>query len=182
MTARQRPSARSGCHLDPPRDLAVFYADRIEKMVRALTLYCGSKDVAEELAQEAFARVCRDWSKVQRADDPEAWTYRIAFNLANSRFRRLAAERRARDRLSSLPQPQEGASETEGAAANRAALRSLLQRIPRRQRESLILRFYFDLSVSSVAAVMGCPESTVKTLTRRGVTRLRELSGEGPQP
>ena len=51
----------------------------------------------------------------------------------------------------------------------RVAVRSL----PRREREALVLRYFADFSVREVAASMRCPEGTVKTLTRRGIERLR---------
>ena len=52
-------------------------------------------------------------------------------------------------------------------------LREPLARLRPRTREALILRYYADLSVAEVARLMRCPESTVKTLTRRGLMKLR---------
>ena len=60
----------------------------------ALSLYCGDRGVAEDLAQEALARAWGRWRHVSTLDAPERWVYRTAFNLARSRFRRLAVERR----------------------------------------------------------------------------------------
>jgi RNA polymerase sigma-70 factor (ECF subfamily) len=67
-------------------------------LVGALALHCGDRGVAEELAQEALARTWERWTKVRRMPNPFAWTYRVAFNLATSWFRRRAAETRARQR------------------------------------------------------------------------------------
>jgi DNA-directed RNA polymerase specialized sigma24 family protein len=80
-------------------DLAAFCRAQYAGLVRALSLYCGDRDVAQELAQETIAIACRDWSKVKTADDPRAWLHRVGINLANSHFRRRKAERNAKQRL-----------------------------------------------------------------------------------
>ena len=69
-----------------------FCREMHPRLVGALALHCGDRDVAEELAQETLARVWERWSSVRSMDSPEAWTFRVAFNLSNSRFRRNAAE------------------------------------------------------------------------------------------
>jgi DNA-directed RNA polymerase specialized sigma24 family protein len=57
--------------------------------------------------------------------------------------------------------------------ASRVATRDALQSLPAAQRQALVLRFYADLAVRDVAALMRCPENTVKTHTRRALERLR---------
>ncbi len=72
-------------------------------LVRGLALYCGDAAVAEELAQDAFARAFQRWSSVSGMARPDAWLRTVAFNLARSRFRRRAAERRAYTRHGTGP-------------------------------------------------------------------------------
>src|SRR5687768_13383272 len=79
-------------------DLAGFCRREYPRLVGTLDLYCGDVDVAEELAQEALARACAQWRRVAGMAAPGAWVHRVAINLANSRFRRLAAQRRAEAR------------------------------------------------------------------------------------
>jgi RNA polymerase sigma-70 factor (ECF subfamily) len=69
---------------------------RCPRLVGALALHCGDRGTAEELAQEALARAWQRWTQVQQMQNPSAWIYRVAFNLATSWFRRRAAETRAR--------------------------------------------------------------------------------------
>jgi len=57
--------------------------------------------VAEEIAQEALARAWERWDVVSLMSSPDGWTYRVAFNLAKSHYRRRQAEKRAMDRLES---------------------------------------------------------------------------------
>ena len=153
-----RPSAR----------LEVFCESNKERLVAFLTLHCGDRHIAEELAQETLAKVCIRWRSVQQMSSPEAWMFRVAVNLANSYWRRLAAEKKAKARLG------EDIHRQDPDPAEAIAVRQALARLPKRQRSVLVLRFYADLSVREVAETMGMPEGTVKTLTRRALMRLRD--------
>ncbi|MGH2774808.1 MAG: RNA polymerase sigma factor [Actinomycetota bacterium] len=150
-------------------ELASFCRREYPRLVGALSLYCGDRHVAEELAQEAIARVCRDWHRVKGMDAPGAWTHRVAINLANSHLRRRAAERNARQRLAA--RGTEVFDEPDTASA--VALRQAVAKLPRRQRIALVYRYYLDLSVREAAELMECPDGTVKTLTARAISNLR---------
>jgi DNA-directed RNA polymerase specialized sigma24 family protein len=71
-----------------PTDLTEFCEAEWPRLVGSLSLYTGDADLAEELAQEAVARVCRHWRRVRTMDAPAAWLHRVARNLAHSHFRR----------------------------------------------------------------------------------------------
>lgn len=157
-----------------PSDIAGFCESQIPRLVGALTLYCGDRGVAEELAQEALAKVVRHWNKIGRSDRREGWVYRVAINLANSSFRRAVAERRANQRAID----RAGAMAHDADTATALTVRWALSELPRRQRTAITLRFYLDLPVTEVAQIMECPESTVKSLTRRGLTRLEQELGD----
>jgi RNA polymerase sigma-70 factor (sigma-E family) len=142
------------------------------RLIGVLGLYCGDFDVAEEIAQEAFARVWRDWSRVREKDSPAAWTQRVGINLANSLYRRRKAERRMRERVggsSSVLPPD---------CADRVTVQRALSALPDRQRAVLILRFYLDYSVNETAFALNMPPGTVMTHTSRGLARLRKLIGD----
>jgi RNA polymerase sigma-70 factor (ECF subfamily) len=159
----------------PAADLVAFCEERYPRLVGALALYCGDRDVAEELAQEALARVCRDWKKVKAMGSPEAWAHRVGMNLAHSHFRRRAAEKRATERL--------GDPRTAQAFTERTDLLDSVGRLPHRQRAAVILRYYLGFTVPEVARALECPDGTAKTLLHRGVKALgrsMELSGEAP--
>jgi RNA polymerase sigma factor (sigma-70 family) len=152
-------------------EFAAFCIEEHPRLVGALSLYCGNRAVAEELAQDALAKACRDWGKVRRLGAPGAWTHRVAINLANSYFRRAAVERRAKRRLQG-ERPSNTDPEVDPAVAE--AIRGAVSSLPRRQRTAVILRYYVDLPVREVAAAMECPEGTVKTLTSKAIASLRQ--------
>jgi RNA polymerase sigma-70 factor (ECF subfamily) len=136
-------------------------------LAAGLGFYCHDVGVGEEIAQEALARAWARWESVRAMESPEAWVYRVALNLARSRFRRSRAERRALSRLSA---PEMVTTEgIAGAVAVRAAVAAL----PERQRAALVLRYFADLPATAVAETLDCAPGTVRSLTSQAIDRLR---------
>lgn len=153
----------------------VFCDREYPAIVGALSLWCGDRGLAEEVASEAFARAYRDWRRVQHLDAPGAWVRRVAINLANSVFRRRRAERRARRRLAATTVPE--SQESDGAQS--LAVREALQQLREEYRIVLVLRYFLDLSIVEVAQTMGRSPTSVTTLTQRASAALREVLDDG---
>jgi RNA polymerase sigma-70 factor (ECF subfamily) len=149
-------------------DLDGFCRSEWPRLVGSLSLYTGDRFLAEELAQETIVRVCRDWHHVRGLAAPGAWAHRVAMNLAHSHFRRRRAAHRANDRARQL-----SAVVPDTDLAWTLALRSAVAQLPRRQQSALVLRYFVDLPVRTVAEMLRCPEGTVKALTSRAITALR---------
>lgn len=142
------------------------------RLVKSLALFCGDASGAEELAQEALVRAWDRWPAVSQMANPEGWVFRVAFNLATSRARRRAVEARALAAAASAPPP--GAPDVDDALAVRSAVAAL----PPRERAAIVLRYFADLPVNEVAAVMRCQPGTVKSLTSHAMAHLdRSLRG-----
>lgn len=155
-----------------PEGLTAFCHREYPRLVGALDLYVGDLHVAEELAQEALARASQRWVKVSQLESPGGWTHHVAMNLANSWFRRRAAERRARARLGSAVEIHEDPD-----TADRHAVRAAVSALPERQRTVLIMRYYLDLSAPEVAGRLGTTPGAVRALTKRAVAQLRDELG-----
>lgn len=148
-----------------------FCHSEYDRLVGSLSLFCGDGLVAQELAQEALMRACRDWEKVRKMNSPRAWMHTTGMNLARSHFRRKKIERRVIQKAmagQTLEMPS-----TEDAVAMRRAVAAL----PSRQKRALVLRYYVDLPIPEVAAAMDCSLSTVKALVRKGLEGLRHSEG-----
>jgi RNA polymerase sigma-70 factor (ECF subfamily) len=154
-------------------ELVSFVEIMHPRLVGGLSLYCGDSAMAEELAQETLVRVWERWPKVSTMSSPAGWAWTVALNLARSRYRRRAAERRALDRLRPADQQRDP------DAADALAVRQLVAALPDRQRRALVLRYFADLSVRDAAASMGCAEGTVKALTSQAIATLRREIGVG---
>lgn len=157
--------------------LAEFCRDEWPRLVGSLSLYVGSRELAEDLAQETLVRVCGHWRRVRGADSPSAWAHRVAFNLAKSHGRRRATWSRVQARVARSP-----IASVESDRATAIAVRDALRSLPETQRKALILRYFADLSVRETARAMRCPENTVKTHTRRALDALRFSGLVGDEP
>lgn len=146
-------------------DLAAMCQQEHPRLVGMLGLYCGDRDVAEDLAQEALIRLCRDWRKVRKLDAPERWLQRVAINLAHSHYRRKRIERRTLALLDGRP-PRDPRT-----LADVETL-ALLGNLPHRQKTALLLHYYLDMTVPEVAHVMEIPQGTAKTLIHRATRAL----------
>lgn len=141
------------------------------RLVGGLTLVAGSRAAAEDAVQEAMARA---WERSERGADIAslpAWVTTVSLNLARSRRRRVAAERRARARLGALPSPSDRPDD-------RMDITQALAALPRRQREATVLRYYLGMDVKEVADMLGMSEGTAKTTLLRARGTLARALGE----
>jgi hypothetical protein len=122
-------------------DVVGFCRRMYPRLVGSLALQCGDAELAKEVAQEALTRAWQRWARVSRNDSPEAWVFRVAFNLSTSRFRRATREKRAFAQVASLP-PVRDADETD-----RIAIRAAVAGLPPRQRTALVLATASPLQV-----------------------------------
>jgi RNA polymerase sigma factor (sigma-70 family) len=150
-----------------PDELDAVYSRLFPKLVGAVSLYCGDRWVAEEIAQEALSRLW-EHSSTREITSPDAWSYRVAFNLANSWFRRRAIERRVRAERDVLV---DGADDV---SVDDIVVRAAIDRLPPRQREAIVLRYFADLSVEDTATVMRCAAGTVKAHTHKALAALAD--------
>jgi RNA polymerase sigma-70 factor (sigma-E family) len=134
-------------------------------------LLCGDRQRAEDAVSEAFARMYARWGS-GAIRDPRAYLRRAVLNEVRNGFRRRFYERREATRRHA---DDRGAQGHDDAVGDRDHVARLLAQIPERQRTALVLRFHADLTEAQAAEVLGCPVGTLKSLTSRGLARLREL-------
>jgi RNA polymerase sigma-70 factor (ECF subfamily) len=153
---------------DDELSLETFCREEHPKIVGFLTLYCGDRDVAQELAQETMIRVVQHWRKVRAMIAPSAWTHRVAVNLANSWIRRRVVGRRVERRL-----PRDTDTHIDADTADVVAVRAAIAGLPPRQRAAIVLRYYADLPTNDIADIMRCKRGTVWALTNQALASLR---------
>jgi RNA polymerase sigma-70 factor, ECF subfamily len=141
-----------------------FYGAYFNALVVQLTPYVGDMTDAQDVVQEAFCRAWSRWDKVAGYDDPAGWVRRVAWNLANSRWRRLKV------RLHFLSSQR--LETARGPTPDRVAVERALADLPLNQRRALVLHYLAELSISEIAAECQAPESTVKSWLHRGRNRL----------
>lgn len=155
--------------MDAQAEFEVFFERQFGPLVGVLWVYCGDRILAEDFAAEALSRAARDWERVSRMAAPSGWLHRVAFNVANSYFRRRRAERRALTRHGTDGAMEDGS----GSIVHAVAVHRAVAGLSRRQRQAVALFYFADLSLADVAEVMDAPENTVKSLLFRAREALR---------
>jgi RNA polymerase sigma-70 factor (sigma-E family) len=130
----------------------------------------GNGAEADDVAAEALARAYARWSKVRDLDYRDAWVMRVTANVA------LDVLRRSRRPLPPMATDEIDPAE---AAVTRLALAHALRRLPRRQRDVVVLRYLADLSEADVARSLGVSAGSVKQHAHRAIDALRRALGPG---
>ncbi|MTV24510.1 sigma-70 family RNA polymerase sigma factor [Nitriliruptoraceae bacterium ZYF776] len=144
---------------------AAFFEASYASVTAAVRATLGEAPLARDATDEAFARAAERWEIVRAADQPAAWTYRVAVNWAYS-WRRKWARRPTR--------PTEQLDAEHRDVMPDLDLAHQLAVLPLQQRQMLVLRLGFGMSVAETAAVLGVAEGTVKSGVHRAKQRLRE--------
>lgn len=162
-----------------PVELSAFYAAEYPRVVGAMRLYTGNQTLAEDIAQDAFVKLCRDWEKVSKMAAPGAWVHRVAMNSAKSNFRRQKVlKTKAPILRTEAISRSADRSETQGASTTAQAVRDALMELPHDLRAVVVLRYFADFSVAETATALDVPEGTVKTRTRKALAELGDLGLE----
>ncbi|MBB5867739.1 RNA polymerase sigma-70 factor (sigma-E family) [Allocatelliglobosispora scoriae] len=165
-------SASTGTH---PGEFESFVRARTGPLLRAAYFLTGDQHLAEDLVQAALARTHRSWESLHATAAAEAYTRRTMYHLQVSWWRR----RRVAETLTGeLPVHAHPAGDVADSAAMQVTLRSVLLRLPPRQRAVLVLRFFEDLTEAQAAQALGVTVGTVKSQTAKALAKLRTAAPE----
>jgi RNA polymerase sigma-70 factor, ECF subfamily len=156
---------------------AEAFRELVSEMERPLLYFAakllGSEDAAFDVLQQTWLRAFRT---IRRLDEPahlRAWLYQIVRGLAIDQLRKWASIQRLEQEYAE--QQSEADDEPTFDSEDAAALHRALDRVEPRLREVLLLHFLEDLPIAEVAAIVGCPEGTVKSRLHHGKRRLKTL-------
>lgn len=153
---------------------AEVYAAHHADALRLAYLLTGDTHRAEDAVADAFVKCYRRWRK-GRIDQPRAYVRRAVVNEVNSRFRRLAVERRE---AVTRRGDARGIRAADEHVVDRDEVFAALDALPARQRTAIVLRYYHDLTEADTAEAMEVSVGTVKSSVSRGMDRLRGLLSE----
>ncbi|MDZ7675275.1 MAG: SigE family RNA polymerase sigma factor [Acidimicrobiales bacterium] len=152
--------------------LVDLYRSEYAHLVRLATLLVDDVGEAEELVQDAFVAAARTrQGSFQDAGSAPAYLRSAVLNRARSRLRTRRVRRR---HLRSVDPPPSAPGADRQALASEETRRMLavLGRLPARQREVLVLRYYLELSEAEIADELGISAGSVKTHAHRGLAAL----------
>lgn len=150
--------------------LGELYEAHALKAFRFAYMLTGTREVAEDLVQEAFLRAFDQLASLREREAFPGYLRTTILNVARGYFRRHRIERLSLrrlalfDRSAAAPPPDVG---------DRERLWRALQRLPYRQRAALVLRYYEDLSERETARTLGTTVAAIKALVSRGTKALR---------
>jgi RNA polymerase sigma-70 factor (sigma-E family) len=157
-------------------DFTAYVMAREQALARLAYLLTGNRDAAEDLVQNALAKVYRSWHRVQASELPDAYVRRIMVNENNSRWRSLLRRHESpSSHVLEVLDPPAAAGLDQAASMD---LWNHVQSLPARQRAAIVLRYYEDLTEAQTAEVLGCSVGTVKSHTSRAITALRTRMSE----
>jgi RNA polymerase sigma-70 factor (sigma-E family) len=165
-------------HLSPRAETAVtaLYAEHALGLIRLAVLLVGDRASAEDVVQDAFVGLYRRWDRLPDTSAPLAYVRVSVLNGCRTALRRRS---RARQATSFTEPPAESAEARALLSEEQRAVAGALRRLPERQREALVLRYYFDLSEAEIAEAMGISRGTVKSATSRALAAVGHMLKEG---
>jgi RNA polymerase sigma-70 factor (sigma-E family) len=151
--------------------VSALYAEHALGLTRLAQLMLGDRAAAEDVVHDAFCGLCRRWGHLSDPAKAQAYLRSAVLNGCRSVLRRQSRPPEAL----ALSADALSADAPLLASEDRRAVMAALRRLPDRQREALVLRYYVELSDAEIAAAMGIRESTVRSTAHRGLAALERI-------
>ena len=159
-------------HVD--EEYTIHVQELLPRLRRTAYLLCADWHRADDLVQATITRLYVKWWRARTADSLDAYVRAML-------VRQFLGEQRTGWR--SRVRVTDSVPETAGADVDmdaRVDVRRALAVVPPRQRATLVLRFYCDLTVEQTAEILECSTGNVKSQTSRGLDALRRILGPVP--
>lgn len=155
---------------DADEAVTQLYSAQYRSLVRLAVLLLRDVGTAEEVVQDSFIAMHGSWRRLRDPDRALAYLRQTVVNRSRSALRRRSVEHRhAPTPMPDHASAEHGALET----LERENIIRALHRLPPRQREVLVLRYYLDLSEAQIAETIGISRGAVKSHASRGMATLR---------
>jgi RNA polymerase sigma-70 factor (ECF subfamily) len=167
--------------LDGRKDAFDVIVERHRRSVYHLCYrFVGNHEDASDLSQEVFVRAWRGLNGFKGHAALSTWLYRIVVNTCLNRVqaRTLATERLESDDFVDTRSDDPGVSVLRAERAE--AVRKAIAKLPNKQRATLILRSYRDLSHREIADVLGSSVGAVKANFFHALANLKKILGDEP--
>jgi RNA polymerase sigma-70 factor (sigma-E family) len=162
-------------HAQPRADAALrvtsLYQAHSLGLVRLAFIMLGDRGLAEDMVQDAFLGLYRRWDGLSDPDSALAYVRSSVLNGCRTLLRR-----RSRGAGVALATPDaESAEALALVGEEHREVLAAIRRLPDRQREAVVLRFYLEMPEEAVAELMGISRGTVKSATSRGVAAVGRM-------
>jgi RNA polymerase sigma-70 factor (ECF subfamily) len=134
----------------------------------------GDEQAAHDLSQETFVRAWQHFDKLQHYEQPRAWLFRVATNLAINHLRGRARRSVASAAPAALEQVEHASGDPAHRLAEHDAIRQTLLELPPRQRAAVVLCDVYGLTSAEAASALGLSHGSLKMALWRGRERFRQ--------
>lgn len=155
------------------RHITALYQAHALSLARLALLMLGDADAAQDVVQDAFFGLYRRWDKLASADAAPAYLRVSVLNGCRTLLRL-----RSRPPLRAAEESQESAETALMHTEEQRAMLAAILRLPARQREALVLRYYADMTEDQAARAMGVSRGTVKSATSRAIAAVGRMLKE----
>jgi RNA polymerase sigma-70 factor (sigma-E family) len=165
----------------PPAEAGVtaLYEAHAFGLVRMAIIMLGDRTAAEDVVQDAFFGLYRNWGRLADPDKALAYVRASVLNGCRAALRQQGRrERRDRAAATDARAVHESAESLVLLSEEHREVLLAVRRLPDRQREALVLRFYFGLSEEETAGAMGISRGTVKSSLSRALAALGRMLTE----
>jgi RNA polymerase sigma-70 factor (sigma-E family) len=169
-----RIAGSSGAGIDQPSvadQVALLYRAHGGDLIRIAAVMLGSRSAAEDAVQDAFCGLFRKWHQLADPHNALPYVRSAVMNRCRSELRRQARLERRADR-NHRPLGAESPEQVAILGEEHRDVLAALRRLPDRQREVLVLRYFMDLPEPEIAAAMGISQGTVKSTASRAIAAL----------
>lgn len=141
------------------RAVREVYDAHFGRLVGWTTTLIGDRDLAHDVATEAFVKLMTHWHSVQ---DPRAWLYTTAANQVRDHWRKRGREASAYEKFMAGTGRAVDVAQPGLDAATRMTVRDAVEALPERFRLVVLLHYFGDLSIAQVSVQTGKGEGTIK--------------------
>jgi len=159
-----------------PATVADLFRRHHLELVRLALVMVGDLAAAEDVVQDCFERLHARWPRLREPDRALAYARSAVLNGCRSVHRRSAVARGHAPQLA--VRADAAAPDSAAATADRLQLAAAVRKLPRRQREVLVLRYYADLSMTEIAATLGISAGNARGCLSRGLAKVAAEIGE----
>ena len=160
--------------VDAEPDLAALVRDHSALLYRVALSILRNPAESEDVVQDVFVRVLQHQRQLHGIVDVRPWLVRIAWNLALDRRRRVRPEQMDEIFAEGLVSPNLPADQALAETRRIRQVLGAMERLPKHERQALLLSAMEELTTAEIAAVIGKSESSVRSLLFRARTHLRE--------
>ncbi len=158
--------------------VTALYAEHALGLTRLALIIVGDREAAEDIVQDAFCGLHRRWDALRDSGKALPYVRSAVLNGCRSEARRIRTSLARGRGDGAYLAPAWSAESVVMATEERREVIAALKRLPARQREALLLRYFLDLSEADTAAAMRISRGTAKSTVARGLAALRHLLGE----